>query len=66
MLPLLVKMTSRSFLYSATDSFNFADSSIVSEYLDKIDTEVANDPEILSSYASYVIPDHPLQRVSFI
>jgi hypothetical protein len=51
---------------TAMDSFNNADSTIVSEYLDKIDIEVANDPEILNSYASYVIPDAPLQRVNFI
>jgi hypothetical protein len=59
-------MTSRSFMNTAMDSFNNADSTIVSEYLDKIDIEVANDPEILNSYASYVIPDAPLQRVNFI
>lgn len=59
-------MNSRSFMYSATDYFNNADSTIVSEYLDKIDTEVANDPEVLNSYASFVIQDAPLQRVNLI
>lgn len=59
-------MTSRSYVYSASNSFSNADSSIISEYLDKIDTEAAKDSEILDSYATYAVSDHPLQRVSFI